>query len=319
VKRNVAGGSIQNNLTLTLILFLTVSASVRKMMAVQDYEGIRTANYFRRGRDIIMKGASKAVIILLAMCLMVQPALSWAAPGARVIPTGKVSLLSDGKEVNQFQSEMPLPEGALMLCSGSCLVQMPGIQLVAQDKAVFALAEGKERWDLSVKSGQVHFAMRADAKPVSFHTPHDTVQSEPALVPASSTGMVRGSIMVSETESVLAIEEGALQVMSADGTMLVQPGQAIRLAQSQMTPQQSKQKEEQDKKKAGAAGAADAAGGGTGAAIGTAGVGAAGAGAILAGGVAGPIVAGAVVAGIAVNAAAVGTNGFTGTQSVSPQ
>jgi hypothetical protein len=255
-----------------------------------------------------MKGASKTAIILLAMCLVVQPVLSWAGPGARVIPTGKVSLLSDGKEVNQFQSEMPLPEGSLMLCNGSCLVQMPGIQLVAQDKAVFALAEGKERWDLSVKSGQVHFAMRADAKPVSFHTPHDTLQTEQALVPASSTGMVRGSIMVTEAESVLAIEEGALQVMSADGTMLVQPGQTIRLAQAQMTPQQSKEKQEQDKKKAGAV-------------IVGAGAAGAGAGAAAGAGIAGPIIAGAVVAGIAVNAAAVGTSGFSGggAQAVSPK
>jgi hypothetical protein len=240
-----------------------------------------------------MRGASKTVIILLAMCLVVQPVLSWAGPGARVIPTGKVSLLSDGREVNQFQSEMPLPEGSLMMCSGSCLVQMPGIQLVAQDKAVFALAEGKERWDLSVKSGQVHFAMRADAKPVSFHTPHDTLQTEPALVPAGSAGMVRGSIMVSETESILAIQEGALQVMSADGTLLVQPGQSIRLAQAQMTPQQSKEKQEQDKKKAGAA---------------VVGAGAAGAGAAGAG-VTGALVAGFTTAGIALNAALVANTG----------
>jgi hypothetical protein len=233
-----------------------------------------------------MKGASKAVIILLAMCLVAQPVLSWAGSGARVIPTGKVSLLSDGKEVNQFQSEMPLPEGALMLCNGSCLVQMPDVQLVAQDRAVFALAEGEERWDLSVKSGQVHFAMRADAKPVDFFTPHDTILTEQALVPASGTGMVRGSIMVGETESLLiSIEERALQVMSSDGTMLVQPGQTIRLAQAQMTPQK---KDEQDKKKAGA-------------------------------GIMGVGIAGPVAAGIAVNAAAVGTSGFSGTQTVSGQ
>jgi hypothetical protein len=273
---------------------------------------------FEKGRDMIMIGVSRALILTLAMCLVFQPVLSWAGSGARVIPTGNVSLLSDGKEVNQFQSEMPLPEASLMLCDGSCLVQLTGIQLVAQDKAVFALTEGKERWDLSVNTGQVHFAMRAEAKPVSFHTPHDTLQTEQALVPANSTGMVRGSISVSELESVLAIEEGALQVIGADGTMLLQPGQTICLAQAQMTPQQ---KEEQGKKK-GAAGAADAAGSGSGAAVGAAGVAGAGAGAaaasggamvaggIVAGGIVAPVTAAVVAAGIAVNAAAVGTGGF---------
>ena len=177
-----------------------------------------------------MRNVSKTLIAVLATLLIVQPMLSWAGQGARVIPEGKVSLLADGKEVNQFQSEMPLSEGSLMLCNGRCLVQTQNIQLVAQDKAVFALAEGKSYWDLTVKSGQVDFSMRADAKPISFHTPLDTIQTQQALVPASNAGMVKGSIKVSEKEAVLSIQEGALQVMAPDGTQLVQPGQAIRLA-----------------------------------------------------------------------------------------
>jgi hypothetical protein len=177
-----------------------------------------------------MKIVSRTMITVLAALLVIQPMLSWAGQGARVIPEGKVSLLADGKEINQFQSEMPLSEGSMMLCNGRCLVQTPNIQMVAQDQAVFALAEGKTYWDLTVKSGQVDFSMRADAKPISFHTPLDTIQTAQALVPASSTGMVKGSIKVTEKESVLNIQEGALQVMAPDGTQLVQSGQAVRLA-----------------------------------------------------------------------------------------
>jgi len=177
-----------------------------------------------------MKAISKTFVAVLATLLVVQPMISWAGQGARVIPQGKVSLLADGKEINQFQSEMPLSEGSMMLCNGRCLVQTPNVQLLAQDQAVFALAEGKAHWDLTVKSGQVDFAMRADAKPISFHTPLDTIQTERAVVPASTTGMVRGSIKVTEKEAVMDIQEGALQVMAPDGTQLVQPGQAVRLA-----------------------------------------------------------------------------------------
>jgi hypothetical protein len=183
-----------------------------------------------------MNRASRILVSILVMALVVQPVFSWAGPGARVIPQGEVSLLEDGKAVSQFQSELPLPEGTLMLCSGSCLVQTQNLQLVAQDQAVFALAEGKARWDLTVKSGQIDFAIRPDAKPISFHTPHDTIQAEGSIVPASGTATVRGSIKVSETESVLSIQEGAMQVMSPGGTVLVQPGKVIRLAQAQMTP-----------------------------------------------------------------------------------
>ncbi len=133
-----------------------------------------------------MKRISRTLVLVLAMLMVLQPVLSLAGTGARVIPQGKISILEEGKEVTQFQSELPLPEGTMMLCNGSCVVQTQNLQLVAQDRAVFALAEGKARWDLTVKSGQVDFAMRPDAKPVSFHTPHDTIQTERAIVPASS-------------------------------------------------------------------------------------------------------------------------------------
>jgi hypothetical protein len=218
-----------------------------------------------------MKGTSQSLIAILVALLVCQPVLSWAGPGARVIPQGKVSVLSDGKEVGQFQSEMPLPEGSMMLCRGSCLVQTQNIQLIAQDLSVFALTEGKAHWDLTVKSGQVDFAMRTGAKPISFHTPYDSVQVGRAIVPASSSAMVRGSIAVSDTQAILAIHEGALEVMDAQGTQLVQPGQSILLAQTQMTtPQQTKEKEDQDKKKAAAAttGGAAAAGASEGGAFG---------------------------------------------------
>jgi len=177
-----------------------------------------------------MKRISRAMVLVLATLMVLQPILSWAGSGARVIPQGKVSILEEGKEVTQFQSELPLPEGTLMLCKGICLVQTQSVQLVAQDQAVFALAEVKSRWDLTVKSGQVDFTIRPDGKPISFHTPHDTIPMERAIMPASSTAMVKGSIQVTESESLLSIHEGTMQVMSPDGTMLVEPGQGLRLA-----------------------------------------------------------------------------------------
>jgi hypothetical protein len=190
---------------------------------------------FRRRREM-MRHTPKILVAILATLLVFHPVLSWAGSGARVIPQGKVSLLENGKEATQFQSEIPLPEGSLMLCNGNCLVQTSSLQLVAQDRSVFALAEGKARWDLTVKFGQVDFVMRPDANPISFHTPHDLIQTERAIVPASSTGMIRGYITVTESESVLALQEGTLQVMSPDGTVLVEPGQGIRLAQAQVAP-----------------------------------------------------------------------------------
>lgn len=181
-----------------------------------------------------MNRITRTLVVVLAMVFVLQPVLSLAGSGARIIPQGKVSLLEEGREASQFQSEMPLPEGMLMLCNGNCVVQTPNLQLVARDQAVFALAEGKGRWDLTVKTGQLDFALRPDAKPISFHTPHDTLQTEGAIVSASGAGMVRGSLTVTESESVLTMHEGTLQVMNTDGTVLVEPGQGLRLAQAPM-------------------------------------------------------------------------------------
>ena len=58
--------------------------------------------------------------------------------------------------------------------------------------------------------------------------------------------------MVTEKESVMTVHEGTLQVMAPDGTQLVQPGQSIHLAQSQMTPPPTQQGKTTDRRKAAA-------------------------------------------------------------------
>ena len=181
-----------------------------------------------------MKKFCKSFVVVLAALLVAQPMLAAAASSARIIPTGNVSLLADGKEMSQFRSEMPLPQGALMACNGNALVQTQNLQLVAVDKTVFALAESQKQWDLTVKSGQVDFAISAQAKPMAFHTPHDSIQAEQAIVPAGSDGLVRGSLSVAENGTELTIQEGALQVMTSEGQQLVQAGHSVVLAQAKV-------------------------------------------------------------------------------------
>lgn len=181
-----------------------------------------------------MKRISKMCIVSLAALFVAQPMLATAGSSARLIPAGSVRVMDNGKEVNNFKSEMPMPQGLTMAVNGKCIVQSQSLQLVAQDQAVFALNEAESRYDLTIKSGRVDFAMRPEAKPVSFHTPHDLIQSEQAIVPAGNAGLVRGFVTVSEEKTELSIQEGALQVMSSDGTQLVQPGHSIVLAQARL-------------------------------------------------------------------------------------
>ncbi len=196
--------------------------------------------------------------ILLVALLIGQPVVAFAASSARLVPSGQVSVLDNGKEVDQFHSEMPLPQGILMACNGSCVVQIQNIQLVAQDKAVFALADDDARWDLTAKSGRIDFAFRSNAKLVSFRTPHDVIQTERIVVSASSEGMVRGYLNVTADKTELTVEQGALQVSTRNGTQTIEPGKSIVLAQAQVPPPVT------DKKKVGADLPAGGGGGGGG-------------------------------------------------------
>lgn len=182
-----------------------------------------------------MRESWKVFVVVLVALLVAQPTLALSATPVRLIPSGNVSLLADGKEVRQLNSEMPLPQGTLMACNGNCLVQTQSLQLVAQDKAVFGMAESAERWDLTIKSGHVDFALTGQAKPVAFHTPHDLIQTQQVIVPANNGGLVRGYVAVAESGTEFRVLEGSVQVASSNGTQMVQAGNSITLAQAQVT------------------------------------------------------------------------------------
>ncbi len=179
-----------------------------------------------------MRKICEMLVLLMVAVMIGHPMAAFAGSSPRLIPNGAVSVLADGKEVDQFRSEMPMPQGTMMACSGSCIIQSQSLQLVARDKAVFALTEESSRWDLTVKTGRVDFAMRSEAKPVSFNTPHDTIRTKQVIVPASSGGLVRGFVSVTEKGTELSVQEGALQVVDHRGTQLVQPGHSLLLAQA---------------------------------------------------------------------------------------
>jgi hypothetical protein len=173
-----------------------------------------------------MRKYNAAIVVLLVACLAAQPLLAGSASAARLIPTEKGSLIIDGKETSSFQSEMPLPEGKLITCKGSCLVQGRNMQLVAHDKAVFALSEAPEQYDLTVQSGRIGFAAGPESKEIAFHTPDQTIRSEKTAVQGTDK-VVRGFVSVTDKGAEIAVEEGALQVATANGTKLIEPGRPL--------------------------------------------------------------------------------------------
>lgn len=173
-------------------------------------------------------------VTLLIGCLIAQPMLAGWAVAARIIPTENGSLIIDGKEVNVFKSEMPLPEGRMVTCKGNCLVQTKGMHLVAQDQAVFALSETPEQYRLTVQSGRLDFAMGTDSKPLVFQTPSHTISSEKNILPANQ-GLIRGYIIVTDNGARIDITEGAIQVATGEGTQLIEPGHPLVIALNEDT------------------------------------------------------------------------------------
>ena len=175
----------------------------------------------------------KMMALVVATLFVGLPTLSTAGkPMVRMIPMGKVSLLSNGKEVRQFKSEVPLPDGLLMVGEGQCVIQSSGLQLVVHDKAVFALEEQSNQWNLNIKQGRVDFAMRPDAKPVTFITPHDVIETQQAIAKASSEGLIKGFVTVTKDETQLGILEGSLRASGTAGSRIIEAGKGISLAQA---------------------------------------------------------------------------------------
>jgi hypothetical protein len=244
-----------------------------------------------------------------AICLLATTATA----GVVVRPQGAVSLLEDGREVRRVRSAFPLSDHQMVLCRGQCWVQMSGVQFTALDQSVFGVAEGTEGWDVMVSSGRLDFAMRSDAKPVNFRTPHDVLQVEEVVVPASSQGVVRGTLTVTEAETRLTVQQGTLRVSAGGGSHVIAAGYELQLAQAHMAPPAAGKNEEDDSDNktilvpgaAGGSGSGGAASGG--AAGGVAGGGSAAGGAVAGGGAAGAGAGAGIGAGLGAGLGLTGT------------
>lgn len=169
----------------------------------------------------------KSLVVLIAATLLAQPLFAGSSP--RLVPEGSVKILDNGVVMNQ---EMPVPAGSLMACSGQCYVEANGLQLLGADKTVFAVEEGAERFTVMVREGSLDFALGADAKPVDFRTPFDTLAARPYAVQTGTDAVVRGTIQVTEERALLTLTQGSLELTGADGQKLIHAGSTLVLTQA---------------------------------------------------------------------------------------
>ncbi len=184
--------------------------------------------------EAMLKRLQLTIVLMLAG-LMVYPLMATAGSVTKMIPQQKVSVLKDGKQINQFQSEMPMPEGQLLMSKGPCLIQGSDMQLIARDQSVFALVERPGSKDLTVKKGRVDFAFKPGNKAIAINTPFDSLQVKRTINTASTSGPAKGYVQVSQDNAHLAMTQGSVDVITQKGKIRqIDSGQTITLAQAEV-------------------------------------------------------------------------------------
>ena len=166
---------------------------------------------------------------MVSVMLIMQPLLAEAGSAPRLIPKDSVTLLASGVVVDK---EIPAPSGMLMACTGECVIEADGLQLIGADKTVFSLEEGSTRFLVTIMDGKLDFALRADAKPLAFKTPfQDPEDNNNYLVPASADDVFRGSLLIDNLNgnAILDMNKGSLKHVAIDGQRVVHAGNAIFL------------------------------------------------------------------------------------------
>lgn len=174
----------------------------------------------------------KIMVALVVAGLLGQPFCAVAGTGPRLVPHGSVKILETGVELDR---EIPVPAGMLMACKGQCYIEAGGMQLMGADGTVFAVHEEAERVFIMLQEGSLDFALRADAKPLEFKTPFDTLNAKPYSVPASDDAVIRGNLRVNEDSAVLTMAQGSLELTNSKGQTLLHAGNALTFAQSPYT------------------------------------------------------------------------------------
>lgn len=170
----------------------------------------------------------KLFALLAVYGLLCQPLFAGIGNTARLIPQDSITLLDSGVEVDR---EIPAPDGALMACKGQCYIESEGMQLMGADGTVFAVQENADLFSVMVREGSIDFALNADAKPVEFKTPFDTLTARPYAVPAGDETVIRGNVNVTGDKAVLTLAQGTLNITNSKGAVLLHPGNALTLAQ----------------------------------------------------------------------------------------
>ena len=171
----------------------------------------------------------KIAVAALSLLLAFAPVASGFATGS--VSHGDISVFKGGQLADKLSGQNPVEEGSLMVCDGKCMIKSEGVSLVATDQAKFAIQNEDSVFNLYVRSGEVNYVINDNTRKIAFHTPGGTYSVAEVVFNASSSPVVRGSVVVTEAgETEITVTEGRLVFATADGMKAVDANHKIVLA-----------------------------------------------------------------------------------------
>jgi len=171
----------------------------------------------------------KIAVAALSLLLAFGPVASSFATGS--VAHGDISVFKGGQLADKLSGQNPVDEGSLMVCDGKCMIKSEGVSLVAANQAKFAIQNEESVFNLYVRSGEVNYVINDNTRRIAFHTPGGTYSIAEVVFNASSSPVVRGSVVVTESgETEITVTEGRLVFATADGMKAVDANNKIVLA-----------------------------------------------------------------------------------------
>ena len=174
-----------------------------------------------------MLGKRKRTLMMKVYVVFLSFTFVSAGFAARIVPTGKVSIIKDGKVIGEFSQEAPLPEGALLRCEANCSVQLDDVYMVAEPGTVFSVNSMADRHDIMVQEGTVYYSLNESSRPLNFDTPAGTATTGDVSM---TDGELRGYVRVVGNETEIGvIGGGSMTVATGSEIVPVSSGRKVTM------------------------------------------------------------------------------------------
>jgi hypothetical protein len=174
-----------------------------------------------------MLSKRKRTLMMKAFVVFLSFAFVSAGFAARIVPTGTVSIIKDGKVVGQFSQEAPLPEGALLRCEAQCAVQLDDVYMVAEPDTVFSISPMADRHDVLVQQGTLYYSLNESSRPLHFDTPAGNATTGDLSM---TEGELRGYVRVVGNETEIGvIGGGSMMLETGSGEIAVLSGKKVTM------------------------------------------------------------------------------------------